>query len=69
MPMPLTDIVRLHNRDLEGGGGGAGSASGTDFLQWPMDLRTPPVSFTERALTSHALGNPRVLLIVRWSLN
>ncbi|KAF9145476.1 hypothetical protein BGX30_008693 [Mortierella sp. GBA39] len=48
MPMPLTDIVRLHSRDRGGGGGGggggAGSASVTDFLQWPVDLGTLPLA-------------------------
>ncbi|KAK5799166.1 hypothetical protein F5H01DRAFT_384866, partial [Linnemannia elongata] len=39
MPMPLTDIVRLHSREYDGGG--VGSASVTDFLQWPVDLGTP----------------------------
>ena len=49
MPMPLTDIVRLHSREYDGGG--VGSASVTDFLQWPVDLGTPLVSFKECALT------------------
>ncbi|KAF8949487.1 hypothetical protein BGZ47_000028 [Haplosporangium gracile] len=60
VPMPLTDIARLHSRDHErgGGGGGGGPASVMDFLQWPMDLGTPPSARSSSRTGTVVHGSP-----------
>ncbi|KAF9156707.1 hypothetical protein BG015_002502 [Linnemannia schmuckeri] len=56
VPMPLTDIARLHSRDHEGGG--EGSTSVTDFLQWPMDLETPSSARPSSRTGTVVYGSP-----------